>query len=127
MRLMRGGVALFSPAIIFTKLSVILLFKRVFTAVRTRQLLYAVAAVVVLSNLASIILGLASCVPIERNWNGESKGNCFDPRPMFVVYCACDAITTIILVALPVRYLWQLQISRSYRILAFGTLLFGLS
>ena len=90
---------------LLVKISLILFYKRLFTTTLQRRLLYALAIAVVLYNLISLVLGLATCVPIERYWNHDAPGYCIDAFPMIAACAAIDIITTVALALFPLPHL----------------------
>ena len=109
------------------KISLIILYQRLFSTTPQRRLLYALAIVVVLYNVVSLILGLATCVPIEKSWNRDAPGYCIDPFPMVVACAAIDILTTAALALFPLPHLLRTRSARRGRFAVAGVLCLGFS
>lgn len=66
----------YNLSILFTKLSILVLYLRVLTHEWVRKVTWAVIAIVVIYNAWGIAMYLTMCIPIARMWDPSVPGTC---------------------------------------------------
>ena len=92
------------PTFGFTKLAVLLFYKRVF---KGKAFQVAVWTMIVLSSIWTIgffFSELLQCVPISVNWSGSggTESQCIDVNGMILAQAYSDVFTNIVILALPI-------------------------
>ncbi|KAF7526685.1 hypothetical protein G7054_g10689 [Neopestalotiopsis clavispora] len=118
-------------AVSVTKLSILLLYRRLFAANRTRFRMWIdfLGFLVVAQIIANIVGNSTACRPVAYLWNrfdpGGAQGICFDRNAYSVAKGISNACLDIIVLATPIPSIWKLQVSAKRRLLISGMLLLG--
>ncbi|KAK3323181.1 hypothetical protein B0T19DRAFT_199216 [Cercophora scortea] len=100
-----------------TKISLLLLYMRIFSHVRWfRRLSLGLITVLVLYGFASCITGLVQCTPVARAWNYAVAGSCIQLMKFFIFNGAFALATDVIVLLLPMPLVWRLQLPLSQKI-----------
>lgn len=91
------------------KASILLMYQRIFGdtpdvrayGIRFRTSLYFMMAVVVAGFLASELVGIFACLPVQRSWDHSVPGSCILTTPWWFSYSAINISTDIVILALP--------------------------
>ncbi|KAL4961576.1 uncharacterized protein BDV14DRAFT_203610 [Aspergillus stella-maris] len=119
------NIAFFSLVFTFTKLSLLLLYNRVFPIFRWLQITsYIIGAIVIAYNVAVILLGCLLCIPLSRLWS-DTPGRCANPAIAFGVLAAINVFTDIAILALPIKPVWSTQMSKQRRVQLLVIFLLG--
>ena len=116
------GNMLYSISILSTKLSIMLIIKRIFCASGRRNVstggfnisYYIVWALIVLNTgfyICFIVVPAAACIPREKIWNPEKKGVCVDETKLYIASGAFNLFSDIGMLAVPIYLVWNLQMS----------------
>lgn len=99
------------------KLSLCLLYSKVFSIAWIVAAARINSVVVILWCLGTILSTLLVCQPIEFNWDTSIEGgHCGDQLTMFKITGVLNLVTDIATLVLPLRCLWNLQMSRYKKI-----------
>jgi hypothetical protein len=101
------------------KISVLLLYRRVFEQQGRQYLriIYATLALVVSMAITQLVLTMANCRPFSKNWNYEGPGTCtISGIAMWRYMGLPNIITTLIIAAIPVPTLVRLHVSRGSKL-----------
>jgi hypothetical protein len=107
------------------KISLILLYMRVFIAKKFRLLCYIALAIVVSSGIATTFATVLQCVPLERSWNKAVDGTCIDSSMFWLANAILNISTDVIVLALPIHEVSKLQLRLQEKILLHGVFLLG--
>ena len=66
--------------------------------------------------LQTVLTGILICQPITMNWDPTARGRCGDETIAFAVVSVVDIATDLVVLVLPLKPLWGLQIKLSYKI-----------
>lgn len=91
------------------KLSLLLLFNRIFPVRRVRIATYAVGFFVLTWMLWAGIATIAQCVPIESFWNQDVPGHCINNDAFYIAAGAVNVFTDFAIIAIPIPIIWNLQ------------------
>ncbi|KAJ4406059.1 hypothetical protein N0V82_010205 [Gnomoniopsis sp. IMI 355080] len=95
--------------IVWSKLSLIALYYRVFGFGYFKSACWVVAMLVVAWAIASTISLFLLCVPLAKYWNGSLKGHCSDPAPVRLRNSIATIITDVMILCLPIPQIWGLH------------------
>ena len=108
------------------KLSILLMYRRIFAVTSFRNHSLIVGAVVMVWWLVGTIATMVSCIPVERLWVGPSAGGyCFNFNIYWMAMGAVELIIDSYILVLPIRMILNLQLSRKNKILLCGIFLLG--
>lgn len=93
-----------------TKVSVLLMFHRVFHLwTCSRLYLWAVGALTLAWAVASTFLYLFACVPVQKLWESALPGSCMNPMATWVANMVVTALTDLAIVLFPMVQLWGMK------------------
>lgn len=109
----------------WTKLSVLLMYYRVFqVAPNFKRLVIAVGGFVVAWAITGTFLFTFICVPTEKLWHPELPGHCMSEMGVWVANASSTIFSDIAILVLPIPQIWKLNTKTSEKIGL--TLVFGL-
>ncbi|MCJ1228992.1 hypothetical protein MMC12_005656 [Toensbergia leucococca] len=117
--LMIPGLALFVETVLYVfahfsiKLSILLLYRRIFTTVdRSFNIaLYCTICYVVAWSVGSLVAIMLTCVPLAKVWDRTLKGSCNFNAYQVAVPNFLSAAADIVILLLPSIILWKMQMS----------------
>ncbi|KAF2229183.1 hypothetical protein EV356DRAFT_581024 [Viridothelium virens] len=130
------GAVFYSLATAFPKLSICALYLRIFVQRRLCIVTWMVAVFLVANCIAFTIASILICVPPSYYWSsyaltGEDPSNkCINTTALSLAYNPPHIATDIVMLVLPIRTLWKLNISLAKRVglvLTFSTGSIGLA
>lgn len=95
------------------KLSVLLLYTKVFPTRGTILAARATAAVVACWSVGSILATALICRPVAYSWGGVAEGRCGDQVALYKGIGVVNLVTDVACLALPMKHLWTIQLPRS--------------
>ncbi|KAH8727379.1 hypothetical protein GQ44DRAFT_704205 [Phaeosphaeriaceae sp. PMI808] len=105
-------VTLYGLSIMFSKLSILILFLRSFPQ-KPKKIIYATIAVVVLYSLIGSFGWLFACRPLEKFWDlSITRGSCVEWTKINVFSGAMNTITDSIILLLPIFMLRKVQLPK---------------
>ena len=107
------------------KVSVILLYLRIFISPNFRWVCYAALAIVVASGIATTFATIFQCFPIEKSWNKNLHGTCIDSPKFWLANAVLNVSTDVLVLALPIREVFKLQLKLQERIMLCSVFLLG--
>ncbi|RYP42683.1 hypothetical protein DL767_000052 [Monosporascus sp. MG133] len=117
---------IFLLCICFIKLSVLSFYLRVFAVEgRLRALCRGLAAAFVLWSAANIIALLNICRPLASFWGPLHDRACARQEAVDVSICVFNAVSDLLLIALPMPVIWRLQMRRSLKVKLAAVLSLG--
>ncbi|KAF2030826.1 hypothetical protein EK21DRAFT_64618 [Setomelanomma holmii] len=81
---------------------------------------------VILWCMANILAGLLICRLIARNWDFTIQGTCGSQRDWYTSMGVINILTDILLIGLPMPYLYKLRLATPKKVLAMGMLSIGI-
>lgn len=97
-------------AIATAKISVLCLYRRIFTTQSFRQSSLMVGVGVVAYWVASVVCVLLQCVPIRKNWQPELQARCINTAALFL------GLELFIMLFLPLRVIRDLHMPLKQRL-----------
>lgn len=116
---------IYALAIAAVKLSVLLLYRRLFPNRHFQVILWCVGAFILCYTIIGILVCIFECQPIEVAWEPSTKGRCIH-LSIATMFMACmNFITDFVTLLLPMPLLWRLQISKERKLQLIGIFLTG--
>ncbi|KAJ5965371.1 hypothetical protein N7481_012085 [Penicillium waksmanii] len=120
-----GQVIYFTTAV-FTKLSLLLLYYRIFGVVRGfRWTLYTSFFLVIAYFISCTIVSIDSCAPVSKFWDPSLPGYCIDEVAFFRWNGFANLALDILVLCLPYPMAWRLQTSVRQKLILTGIFLLG--
>ncbi|CAH0027323.1 unnamed protein product [Clonostachys rhizophaga] len=114
-------------SIVFIKLTILAFYWKLFS-VAARWPIRILAASVVAWLIAFVYLGAFGCLPIRAQWDvtAMATAKCVPPKSIYLGASLPNVITDLILVLMPIPYVWRLNIALQQRLILAGLFLLGL-
>ncbi|KAJ4302366.1 hypothetical protein N0V88_002510 [Collariella sp. IMI 366227] len=116
----------YKVVVCLNKVSVIMLYLRIFVGGSFRIATYAVLFVVVGYGIGGIFATIFQCIPIKGAWLKGSDAKCINSDIFWVAYAVLNILTDIMVVALPIWPIMRLQLRRRERFMLCGVFLMGI-
>lgn len=117
---------LYNPATALAKISILLLYRRIFPNPRLLIVLWTVGAFVVCYCTAQFFVLLIQCRPIRAAWDPTVPNpTCVRVNTTYIIIGAFNALTDIVTLCIPMPMLWRLQISRERKAQLIGMFMLG--
>ncbi|GKZ36894.1 hypothetical protein AbraIFM66950_008158 [Aspergillus brasiliensis] len=113
-KLINASQVLYGPLIFLTKLSIFLLYLRVFAPSPKCNQWWFIQALMGLNfffYLADTIVKIFECTPRERIWDKTVPGHCIDANIPVLVTSIVNVVSDIMMLLMPIRCVWRLQIA----------------
>jgi hypothetical protein len=107
------------------KISVILLYLRIFVTKTFRIAAFVVLSIVVGYSLGGIGATIFQCVPIRGAWVKNSGATCINSDQFWVAYAVLNILTDVLVLALPVGPIMNLHLRWRERFLIWGVFMLG--
>ncbi|KAH8587635.1 hypothetical protein B0O99DRAFT_393870 [Bisporella sp. PMI_857] len=112
-------------AIVFTKLSILAFYWRVFSSQMMQVLIRITAGVVICGSTGFFMTSAIQCNPIHKVWDTVIGGTCINTNAFHLANAAFNIITDFSLLVLPLHVIWKLQISQSKKVMVSCLLTLG--
>lgn len=110
-QLMLGAEITYTWNLCFTKISVLLMYYRVFhLSNRSPVYLYILGAFVVTWSLTSSFLFIFICVPVQKLWVPELPGHCVNLNAMWTSNAAATILTDLLVILFPIPHLLNMRL-----------------
>jgi hypothetical protein len=107
------------------KYSFLALYIRLFSVSRSlRYACYIIGVLIAMWCIACVFAIGLRCTPVEANWN-PAAGKCIPLRPVFLAQSIPTITFDIVILLLPVRLIWGVQMARPARIGVIVVFLLG--
>lgn len=83
-------------------------------------LLWIVGAFVAACNIATALVIILQCLPVESNWNREMKARCINFPAALTAFAAVNVLTDVTILVLPIPLIWALQTTTARKIQLTG-------
>ena len=108
---------MYIPTICLVKLSILLLYLRLFSNGRTvRYTVYGILSFVVSYNIAAELSLIFGCRPVRKTFHQELSGTCIDFQRHAQVVVILNIVSDIALYIVPIPIAWSLQIPKRQKI-----------
>ena len=115
----------FAIAITTAKISLLFFYDRVFPFRRFRVLSINLGCLSIAVAVAFIMAMLLGCRPLRAAWDLSLFGHCVDYDTIRLSLTIIECVTNFMVVALPVPWLWSLQMRKRKRLALMGIFILG--
>ena len=109
--------------LVWTKLSFVLMFYRIFRFSYFKKWAYIVGGFVVAWVICITFLFIFICVPVQKLWYPQLIGHCINQVGTWIANAASTILTDLAILIVPLPQVWKLKLRTSRRIavlIAFG-------
>jgi len=107
---------MYNLSLTFTKISIILLYLRIFVGKPIRRACWIMMAIVVAYGLWNVVASVFSCYPIPYSWDKTIEGGkCQDKMALWFSIAALNITTDLAIFALPMPVFASLQLPRKQK------------
>lgn len=100
-----------------TKISLILLYHRIFGVVKIYRYALMVAAFLVIGYwIAATTTSIAGCNPVSLNWKKGTKGHCINEIAFFRWNGICNLLLDCLILCLPMPMVWRLHVDIKHKL-----------
>ncbi|KAL9071978.1 MAG: hypothetical protein Q9161_003910 [Pseudevernia consocians] len=111
----------------FTKLSVLLFYKRIFKGTFVKPTVWTMIAVVLVWTVAFFFANLFQCWPLWIVWTGfgSTVQNCINTNIMYLAQAWSDVLSDVVILTLPLPCIWVMQLPVRHKVAVSGMFLLG--
>ncbi|MCJ1279146.1 hypothetical protein MMC21_006970 [Puttea exsequens] len=102
--------------LLLTKISVLMLFHRIFIIPVFRLLLKIIGVVMLLWWVGTILADTLICIPIAANWDPTISAHCGNKQSLAIVPPIPWIVTDLIILLMPLPMVWKLQLPRLQKV-----------
>ncbi|MCJ1315866.1 hypothetical protein MMC15_001186, partial [Xylographa vitiligo] len=113
------------PAIAMTNISILCLYRRIFTTPYFRKLSLGLICTNVIWVIPSTIVEIFICIPVRSFWDFSVQGSCIFFSTFWIVVCTFELVLDVAILILPVGEISHLQLSFKKKILLSLIFLLG--
>ena len=107
---------IYVAAITLAKLAVLALYRRVFTLKPYRISTYVIGSIIIANWFAALMLSFLMCQPFAYNWDYTiPSGRCIQTTRVYQWITFPSIVTDLMILILPMRVVWKLQLPRSQK------------
>jgi hypothetical protein len=100
----------------WTKLSLLLMYYRIFHVPYFKKMAWVVGAFVMAWVVCITFLFIFICVPVEKLWYPELPGRCINQVATWIANAASTILTDLIILLMPLPQLWKLRLKKREKI-----------
>ncbi len=113
-------------AILCTKFSLLLLYRRIFITRAFKIATIVVGTIILIWHGSFILAFVFQCTPVSAAWNPIAPTSaCIDKIRLWLAYAISDILTDSIVLSMPGPAVWQLQLPKRQKVAVSGTFLLG--
>ncbi|KAL1596982.1 hypothetical protein SLS60_008564 [Paraconiothyrium brasiliense] len=119
---------LYTPSVMFLKLSIVALYWRLFGLTKKARIpLLLLGGVIIAWGITIALIVIFNCDPIAGSWDLTlaTTAKCVDKKSFYVGGSVPNVITDLVLVIMPLPYVWKLHASIAQRIVLGGIFALG--
>lgn len=109
--------------LVWTKLSFLLMYYRIFRVPYFKRWAYIIGAFVIIWVITITFVFIFICVPVQKLWYPQLPGRCVNQVGTWIANAASTILTDLAILILPIPQVWKLQLQKSQKIaltFAFG-------
>lgn len=110
-----AGTIAYAPPILFTKVTILLIYRRVFCPLRKGTLyrfINPLMIVLVCFYFGSSLAKIWQCTPRKRIWNPSVPGQCINVDALIRFSGVFNTVTDVIILLMPVEGVWNLKTTK---------------
>ncbi|PGH03997.1 hypothetical protein AJ79_07230 [Helicocarpus griseus UAMH5409] len=109
-KLLVGAEILYVFNLVWTKLSLLMLFYRIFRVSYFKRWAYIIGAFIIAWVICITFLFIFICVPVEKVWYPQLPGRCINQVGTWIANAISTIVTDLAILLLPIASLWRLQL-----------------
>jgi hypothetical protein len=102
--------------LVWTKLSILLMYYRIFHFPYFKTWAYVIGTFVILWVICITFLFIFICVPVQKIWNPNIPGRCINQVGTWIANAVSTIATDVAILLLPIPQVWKLQLRTSEKI-----------
>ncbi|OCK73603.1 hypothetical protein K432DRAFT_265160, partial [Lepidopterella palustris CBS 459.81] len=111
------GAVSYSATMLAVKLSILLLYRRIFPLENFRIQWWLTVAVTIGYSVGGMCASIFSCTPVAKSWDVTiSNGHCINTGAFYIANGILNVITDLVILALPIPILWNLALTKKKKI-----------
>ncbi|KAL4781101.1 hypothetical protein BJX76DRAFT_363881 [Aspergillus varians] len=126
MKTLASGSFLYPACIACVKLSILAFYKRLFPIRPMLLAVNIVASIVILWCVGVCLIGAVTCIPFRKLWEPSLPGGCIDLAKFYYGLQIPNIVTDAVILVMPLRIVWNLQIPKLQKVLLTGIFMLGL-
>ncbi|KAL4890898.1 hypothetical protein BDV59DRAFT_209293 [Aspergillus ambiguus] len=110
---------IYGPIICVTKLSILLLYLRVFAPSRKSKTYFFIQVLIWVNLLfytANTIVKIFECNPRSKIWNRDTPGHCVNINSLIMTAAVFNVVSDVLILLLPIACVWRLQMTLSKKL-----------
>ena len=116
---------LYPPTIILIKISILLLYNRIFVLPKFQIIVNLCMALFLCIGIANWLLDWFFCTPISFYWDKTEPGTCVDNYKSYMAGGALNIFMDVVLITLPIPVVWSLQLPKKQKLSVIGIFAMG--
>ncbi|KAL5051939.1 hypothetical protein BDW71DRAFT_212992 [Aspergillus fruticulosus] len=120
-----AAIPMYNASLLFTKISLLLQYLRIFPSYKFRIICYVVMGVVIAYSTWAIVSGFVNCVPVAKFWDRELPGHCLSFEALWFFNASMNIATDLTLLILPMPLITQLQLPKRQKLALMGVFALG--
>ncbi|KAI4140519.1 MAG: hypothetical protein LQ341_003806, partial [Variospora aurantia] len=109
-RAISASIILYIASLSLTKVSILLLYRRIFPNRRFHAILWGVGVFVVAFTIANILFIIFGCNPIKAGFNPNILGKCINHEAAILAVAILTVTTDFVILFLPLPLVWKLHL-----------------
>jgi hypothetical protein len=102
--------------LVWTKLSILLMYYRIFRFPYFKTWAYIIGTFVILWVICITFLFIFICVPVQKLWYPQIPGHCINQVGTWIANAISTIATDLVILLLPIPQVWKLQLRISEKI-----------
>jgi hypothetical protein len=102
--------------LVWTKLSILLMYYRIFRFPYFKKMAYAVGAFIIAWVICVTFLFIFICVPVEKLWYPDLPGHCINQVGTWIANAASTILSDLAILILPIPQVWSLQLRKTEKV-----------
>lgn len=102
--------------LVWTKLSILLMYYRIFHFPYFKRMAYGVGAFIIAWVICITFLFIFICVPVEKLWYPALPGHCINQVATWIANAASTIISDFVILLMPLPRIWTLQLRLTEKI-----------
>jgi archaellum biogenesis protein FlaJ (TadC family) len=118
-------MSLFGLSVSTAKISILLLYKRIFSVGRFHIVANILIGIIVAWAITFVCIIVFQCTPPDALWNELAPKSCIDLSSALIATSTINAATDVIILLMPIPYIWKLQTTITQKWMLTGIFLTG--
>lgn len=121
-----ASIIFYNLALTSVKVSIILLYLRLFSSQASNRICYALLAIMAAYGFETLFAGIFTCTPIAFFWNSKIPGGtCIDKTMVYYANAGISIVTDVALLFIPIIFLRHLTMRKLQKVVVIVIVSFG--